>query len=127
MRRGKDDQPAREPTRKGWQTAPPYGAAEAGGAGLSQATLHRFAGRAEKRYWQARTMLRPFDDRRFLPQEQECWYWKPVAVTVGFGLPALLCILGQFFVPALNASFGQPLGETWTWRAASCCLADACC
>lgn len=108
MDRSSHGSPRREAARQQATSVPPSAAPDAGTAGLSSDKLQRFAAKAWASEWQAAGQVSPIEDNLYAKPDGYCWFWKPAASTAGFGLPALLCLIGQFFVPALNASCALP-------------------
>ena len=51
-------------------------------------------------------------DRRFAEPDRYRYFWKPPAVTFGFGAPAILLIVLQMWFPALDRALGSPVGDS---------------
>lgn len=76
-----------------------------GGVSLEQ--MARYRRTAELKTWAATGWISTVVDRYFSTPEGLRWYWKSPAITLGCGIPSLLLLLGQFYVPWLNAHFGN--------------------
>ena len=65
----------------------------------------------ETHLWEQSGMVSKQEDEYYNSPPKWRWFWKTPVYTFGCGIPAILGILGQFAVPALDHAFGQPLGD----------------
>jgi hypothetical protein len=61
--------------------------------------------------WEQTGTISKYEDSYFGTPDGWRWFWKTPFYTFGCGILAILGILGQFAVPALDHAFGQPLGD----------------
>jgi hypothetical protein len=62
--------------------------------------------------WEQSGKISEFEDRYFGTPDGYRWFWKTPVYTYGCGIPAILGILGQFALPALDHILGRPLGDS---------------
>lgn len=65
----------------------------------------------EAHLWEQSGMVSKQEDEYYTSPPKWRWFWKTPVYTFGCGISALLGILGQFAVPALDRAFGRPLGD----------------
>lgn len=73
--------------------------------------LHEAADRAEPRLLEQTGRISSAEDRRFSEPEGFRYFWKPPAITFGFGTPAIVLIVLQMWFPEINRALGNPAGE----------------
>ena len=94
-------------SKKKWQLTPEE--ADALDRSPSQDDMHRAAERAEGREFQAAGVVSKSEVRRFAGPRGFRYFWKPPVYTFGAGIPGILLIVGQMWLPELNAAVGNPL------------------
>jgi hypothetical protein len=78
---------------------------------MSREKLLKIAARAERRVFSATGKVSRYENRRFSTSPGWVYWWKPPWVTFGFGIPALVLIAGQIWLPDLDSALGGPLGS----------------
>lgn len=108
MRNSNAPLPVTEDAALAWHL-PPEGAEEL--PGMSQQKLHELAAQAEQQPVLQGPHASEPDDTRFYGPVGWRLVWKPLWMTLCFGIPAWLLIIGQMWEPELNAALGGPLGS----------------
>lgn len=73
--------------------------------------LHHGAQLRETSLWELSGRVSKQEDEYYASPPKWRWFWKTPLYTFGCGIPAILGIVGQFAVPALDRACGQPLGD----------------
>ena len=94
--------------KRSWQLTPEE--ADEFPAAPSQQAMHQAGLNAERQVWRSVGSVSPVEDRRYAGPTGWRLFWKPPAYTFGAGGPAWLLIIGQLWLPELDAALGQPLG-----------------
>jgi len=95
-------------TKRGWQLTPEE--ADELPPAPNQQEMHRAGQHSERQLWKAVGSVSPAENRRFAGPLGWRLYWKPPAYTFGAGGPAWLLIIGQLWLPELDAALGSHLG-----------------
>ena len=88
---------------------PPEAADEPGG--FKAAEMREIVEKAwERPLWKEGYISR-HDEVRYTGGEGWRFFWKPLWMTLGFGVPGWLLIIGQLWEPELSAALGSPFGR----------------